>query len=84
MSDLIYGLRECALSSRQEDAAVLRDAADAIERVLALHAPERNIIYAIPPIVCVHRYCVDEALDQIEWPCPTVKAIQGGGTNVLD
>lgn len=42
------------------------------EAVLELHHPVEDSTSAL---VCGHRYCVDGSLDQVEWPCPTARAL---------
>lgn len=46
----------------------------AVRAVLELHEPVDDYIH-LRTKICSHRYCVDEALDQLEYPCPTVQAI---------
>lgn len=42
------------------------------DAVLELHYPVEDTT-GMP--VCSHRYCVDGSLDQVEWPCPTARAL---------
>ena len=48
--------------------------AQTVRAVLELHEPIDDHIH-LRAKICSHRYCVDEALDQMEYPCPTVQAI---------
>lgn len=48
--------------------------AQAVRAVLERHKPVDDYIH-LRAKICSHRYCVDEALDQLEYPCPTVQAI---------
>lgn len=56
--------------------ANLYDAQAAIERVRDLHRPETGMHGTT---VCAHRHCTDDSHDQCEYPCATVRALDGGG-----
>jgi len=78
-------LRETFQRSDAEFIALSRTAlptlAQTVRAVLELHEPIDDHIH-LRAKICSHRYCVDEALDQMEYPCPTVQAITEalGGT----
>lgn len=71
-------LRETFPRSDAEFIALARTAlpqlAQTVRAVLELHEPIDDHIH-LRAKICSHRYCVDEALDQMEYPCPTVQAI---------
>src|SRR5699024_7543695 len=48
--------------------------AKALRAVMEVHAPVDDYIH-LRSKICSHRHCVDDAFDQMEYPCPTVKAI---------
>ena len=79
------GIKDTFPRSDAEFIALARTAlptlAQTVRAVLELHEPIDDHIH-LRAKICSHRYCVDEALDQMEYPCPTVQAIADalGGT----
>ena len=63
-------LLDQAIEARAE-----RDKAEAtLARVRELHYPETDV-HGVT--VCAHRHCVDDDGDQVAWPCPTARVLDG-------
>ena len=54
-----------------------------IEKARSLHYPHENTIHTEPALVCAHRHCVDDAGDQVAWPCPTGRTLSSVPADVL-
>lgn len=65
-------------AERQRDAALA-----VIKKARSLHYPHENPIHTEPALVCAHRHCVDDAGDQVAWPCPTGRILSSVPADVL-
>lgn len=65
-------------AERQRDAALA-----VIKKARSLHYPHENPIHTEPALVCAHRHCVDDAGDQMAWPCPTGRILSSAPADVL-